>query len=149
MDPPALLDLNVLIALFDPDHIHHEPAHDWFADGRHRGWATCPLTENGLVRVLSNPGYGATVQRAEEILGRLARFCKSGDHHFWKDSVSLRDETLFVRRFVSGHRQLTDIYLLGLAHRNGGRLATFDRTVPIKAVVGARRDALVVIAPAG
>ncbi|HXW07670.1 MAG TPA: TA system VapC family ribonuclease toxin [Vicinamibacterales bacterium] len=149
MEPPALLDLNVLIALFDPDHVHHEPAHDWFAQSRHRGWATSPLTENGLVRVLSNPRYGATVQRAGDILTRLASFCESGHHHFWAGTVSLREETLFARRFISGHRQLTDIYLLAIALKHGGRLATFDRTIPHKAVIGARRDTLEVIGPAG
>jgi predicted nucleic acid-binding protein len=61
---PALLDVNFLVALFDPDHIHHDAAHDWFADERAHGWATCPLTENGLVRVVTNAAYGAAPIRA-------------------------------------------------------------------------------------
>jgi hypothetical protein len=145
---PALLDVNLLVALFDPDHIHHENAHDWFADNRSLGWATCPVTENGFVRVLANPAYGAAVARPSELVARLRRFCRGTHYHFWTDDVSLRDETLFDPAFLGGHRQLTDIYLLGLARKRGGRLATFDRTIPYKAVVGARRDLLEVIAPA-
>ena len=146
---PALLDVNVLVALFDPDHVHHELSHDWFADRRPGGWATCPVTENGFVRVLSNPAYGNAVTRPSDLISRLRRFCRSGHHVFWPDTVSLRDETLFDPAFVSGHRLVTDIYLLGLAHRQGGCLATFDRSIPFKAVVGGTRDLLEVISGAG
>jgi toxin-antitoxin system PIN domain toxin len=148
MSRTALLDVNVLVALFDPDHVHHELAHDWFAENRSHGWATCPVTENGFVRVLANPAYGGTVTRATALVARLRTFCASGRHEFWPDQVSLRDETLFDTAFLSGHRQLTDIYLLGLAKKKGGRLVTFDRTIPLKAVVGARRDLLAVVSPA-
>jgi hypothetical protein len=141
----ALLDVNVLVALFDPDHVHHELAHDWFADNRAAGWATCPLTENGFVRVLANPAYGATVTRAADLVERLRRFRASGHHHFWPDAVSLCDETLFDRRLLGGHRQVTDAYLLGLAKKMGGRLASFDRTTPLKAVRGATAAMLTVI----
>jgi hypothetical protein len=141
----ALLDVNLLIALFDPDHIHHELAHDWFADHRAGGWATCPQTENGFVRVLTNPAYGTAVRRPVELITRLRQFCSSGDHVFWPASVSLRDEGVFNVALVRGYRQLTDVYLLGLAVRSGGRLATFDRTIPLGAVVGATRDNLAVI----
>lgn len=148
MSRPALLDVNVLVALFDPDHIHHDLAHDWFADNRPRGWATCPVTENGFVRVLSNPAYGSAVSRPSELVARLRRFCRSGHHQFWPDVVSLTDESLFDPAFVGGHRQITDVYLLGLAKKRGGRLATFDRTITRKAVVGAERDLVDVIATA-
>ncbi len=146
---PALLDVNLLVALFDPEHVHHETAHDWFADTASDGWATCPMTENGFVRVLANPAYGAAISRPSELVARLRRFCKGPHYRFWTDDVSLRDETLFDPSFLTSHRQLTDIYLLGLARRHGGRLATFDRTIPLKAVVGARRELLEVVAPAG
>ena len=148
MTRPALLDVNVLVALFDPDHIHHDLAHDWFADNRSHGWATCPITENGFVRVLANPAYGGPVSRASELLSRLVMFCHAADHRFWPDAVSLRDETRFDPAMVTGHRQLTDIYLLGLASTRSGRLATFDRTIPVKAVVGATTQTLAVIEPA-
>jgi hypothetical protein len=143
----ALLDVNLLVALFDPDHIHHETAHDWFADNASEGWATCPVTEAGFVRVLANPTYGAAISRPSELIARLRRFCRGPQYQFWAGDVSLRDETLFDPAFVTS-RHTTDIYLLGLAKRRRGRLATFDRTIPLKAVVGARRELLEVVAPA-
>ena len=149
MSGVALLDVNVLVALFDPDHVHHELAHDWFADNRDGGWATCPMTEAGFVRVLSNPSYGGPVLRPADLITRLARFCKSGHHHFWEEGVSLRDETVFDRSMLAGHRQLTDAYLLALARRHRGRLASFDRSIPIKTVIGAQRNHLALIGPAG
>jgi toxin-antitoxin system PIN domain toxin len=145
---PALLDVNVLVALFDPDHIHHEAAHDWFADYHSAGWATCPVTENGFFRVLSNPAYGAAVTRPVDLADRLRRFCASPQHRFWDDSISFRDGQLFDHAFVGGHRQVIDVYLLALAVKKGGCLATFDRTIPLKAVKGATRPRLLVIGPA-
>jgi hypothetical protein len=147
MTRTALLDVNVLVALFDPDHIHHELAHDWFADNRPGGWATCPVTENGFLRVLSNPAYGGAITREPDLVARLRKFCDSGHHQFWPDAVSLRDTALFDAAFITGHRQLTDVYLLGLATKKGGCLVTFDRAIPLKAVRGAGRVALAVITP--
>jgi hypothetical protein len=144
----SLLDVNVLVALFDPDHVHHEIAHDWLADHHTAGWATCPVTENGFVRVVTNPAYGLDGVRADAVLGRLRRFCASDRHHFWPDAVSLRDQKLFDLAVARGYRQLTDVYLLGLAVRMKGSLATFDRTIPLGAVIGAHRDALQVIGTA-
>ncbi len=148
MSGAALLDVNVLVALFDPAHIHHDVAHDWFsADGR-AAWATCPVTEAGFLRVLTNPAYGGTAMRVAELAALLTRFCRSGGHVFWPDRVSLLDTALFDLTRAAGHRQMTDVYLLGLACRMGGRLATFDRTIPIRAVKGATAASLEVIAPA-
>ena len=144
----ALLDVNFLVALFDPDHVHHDIAHDWFAEHRTGGWATCPLTENGFIRVVTNPAYAADVRRPDEAIARLGQFCASGDHVFWTESLSLRDRTIFSASFIRGHRQLTDVYLLGLAVSMGGHLATFDRTIPLGAVVKATRRNLTFVAPA-
>ena len=144
----SLLDVNVLVALFDPDHVHHDLAHDWFADHRADGWATCAITENGFVRVVSNPRYQPNGPRPAAALEQLRRFCASGKHHFWSEAVSLRDTELFNLANARGHRQVTDVYLLGLAKRMGGRLATFDRTVPLSAVKGARAETLILIQPA-
>jgi toxin-antitoxin system PIN domain toxin len=141
----SLLDVNVLVALFDPDHVHHDVAHDWFADEGRAGWATCAVTETGLLRVLSRPGYGAEIRRPADLIPLLRKFCKSGGHRFWEDSVSLRDDQLFEPALIRGHAQLTDIYLLGMARRHRGRLATFDRTIPVSAVKGAKRELLQVI----
>ncbi len=148
MSGEALLDVNVLVALFDPDHVHHDLAHDWFTDNRSDGWATCPITENGFIRVLSNPTYGSRVTRPDELVARLKKFCASGHHSFWADAVSLRDGRLFNVAFAAGHRQVTDVYLLGLAVSMRGRLVTFDAGIPRRAVVGATRHSLQVIAPA-
>jgi toxin-antitoxin system PIN domain toxin len=139
----GLLDVNVLIALFDPDHIHHEPAHVWLADHRSEGWATCPLTENGVVRILSNPAYSATAERPARVVERLGAFRASGDHVFWPDDVSLCDPAAF--HLTVGHRRLTDVYLLALARAHGGRLVTFDRSIPVAAVRGARAEHLLVV----
>jgi hypothetical protein len=143
----ALLDVNVLVALFDPDHIHHDVAHDWFADAGRAGWATSPVTESGFIRVLSNPAYRGTVARAADLAGRLRRFCDSAGHVFWADELSLLNGSLFDLSRIAGHRQLTDVYLLGQAQSRGGRLVTFDRTIPVRAVKGATADSLEVIAP--
>ncbi len=136
------------MALFSPDHVHHTLAHDWFEDEREAGWATCPLTENAFVRLLSHPGLGIAM-RPHELAERLRRFCSSGFHSFWPDAVSLRDARLFNQSYISGHRQITDIYLLGLAVKMGGRLATCDRSIPFRAVVGATRAHIVMLEPAG
>lgn len=148
MDRPALLDVNVLVALFDPEHVHHELAHDWFSDNRGDGWATCPVTENGFLRVLSNPAYRSALPRIPDLTVRLRTFCGDPHHRFWPDAVSLRDPTLFDPGLIGGHRQLTDIYLLGLARKRDGCLVTFDRTIPVKAVIGADQRTLAVVAPA-
>lgn len=141
----ALLDVNLLVALFDPDHIHHDLAHDWFHDQRTAGWATCPLTENGLLRVLTNPAYTAP-HRPADIVERLRAFRSSGHHRFLADDVSLCDARLFNLALMRGHRQVTDIYLLGLAKHSDAALATFDRTIPLASVKGATRANLFVIA---
>ena len=143
----ALLDVNVVIALFNPSHVHHEVAHDWFEDHRPFGWATCPITENGFLRILSHPQAEVEADRST-LVASLRTFCASGDHEFWPDAVSLLDETLFEPSAILSHRQLTDVYLLGLATRMGGALATFDASIPLKAVKGATTESLSVIAPA-
>ncbi len=140
----ALLDVNVLVALFDPVHAHHEAAHEWFATNRALGWSTCPLTENGLVRIISNPSYPGRLTTISDAITRLERFRASGHHTFWPDSVSICDQA--VRSVhIQGYRQLTDVYLLALAVKNDGRLATFDRGIPLSSVNGAGADHLTLI----
>lgn len=134
----ALLDVNVLVALFDPAHPSHDEAHEWFVANREGGWATCPVTVNGCVRILSNPAYPSVEARPEEVISRLQALCSSPDHEFWVDRISLLDERIFRAKMIVGHRNVTDIYLLGLALHHKGRLATFDRSIPLKPVVGAR-----------
>lgn len=144
----ALLDVNVLVALFFPDHVHHDLAHDWFADHHRGGWATCAATENGFVRVACQQPSGDGILRPADILVHFRRFCAGKHHHDWSEIVSLRDTTLFAPQFIRGHRQISDVYLLGLAKKMSGRLATFDRTIPLQAVRGATLDLLQIIEPA-
>jgi uncharacterized protein len=148
MKPVALLDVNVLIALFDTVHSHHDLAHDWFADNHDSGWATCPLTENGLLRILGSPARRDTFVPISQLSDHLRRFCASGRHEFWPDTISLRDERIFDLAFVRSHRQVSDVYLLGLAVEHGARLVTFDQGIQLAAVKGATRQSLEVISPA-
>jgi toxin-antitoxin system PIN domain toxin len=145
MTRPALLDVNLLVALFHPSHIHHDTAHSWLAANRNSGWATCPITENGVVRILANPAASGAEYRATDLARQLKRFCQSGNHVFWADDVSLSDDRLFDLTLVAGFRQLTDVYLLGLAKHHDGRLATFDGAIPMAAVRGARPENLVLV----
>lgn len=140
----TLLDVNLLVALFDAMHIQHEAAHEWFALNQKGGWASCPLTENGLVRVLSNPAYQGRRTTVGDAIQRLHRFRESKEHTFWPDSVSLCEEIVRTAH-IQGYRQLTDVYLLALAVMNGGRLATFDGGIPLPAVAGAEAENIVQI----
>ena len=142
----ALLDVNVLVALFDPAHANHDEAHEWFARNRKHGWATCPITINGFVRVVSNPAYPAFDHDPAGIARRIRSLCAHHTgHRFWEDSISLADDKLFRLSNLRGHQQITAVYLLGLAVRNLGRLATFDRSIPTKAVLGFDPSHLAVI----
>jgi uncharacterized protein len=147
MDGVALLDVNVMVALFDGDHVHHDAAHDWFAEARTHGWATTPVTENGVLRVLSNPSYHAAALTATTLRAHLRTFCASGGHVFWAGDVSLLDEDVLAPHATLTHRQLTDLHLLALAVKHGGLLATFDRSIPVSAVRGATRAHLLVLGP--
>ena len=138
----ALPDVNVLVALFDPNHPNHEDAHRWFGANRKQGWAACPHTINGCVRVLSNPSYPSFEAGPPQVIAHLKLLCEGPGHEFWKDEASLLDESLFDASFILGHRTITDVYLLGLAVRRKGRVATFDRSIPLRSVVGAGADHL-------
>jgi hypothetical protein len=129
-----LLDVNVVLALFDPNHVSHEAAHHWFETvGRH-AWATCPLVENGVVRIASHPSYPSRPGGPKDVLELLKRLCAASSHQFWPDSVSLLDDTLFEPNVPIAHDHINDVYLLALSVQQGGKLATFDRRIPFNAV---------------
>jgi len=132
----ALLDVNVLIALLDPDHASHEAAIHWFAKHAPEGWASSPITQNGCIRVMSNPGYPKPIP-AQAVMRRLADACRDSIHEFWSDDVSLLDPQLIDATRIHGSRQLTDVYLLALTVKHEGRFVTFDTSVPLDAVRGA------------
>jgi toxin-antitoxin system PIN domain toxin len=138
MTKVALLDVNVLVALFQPDHVHHDLAHDWFADNRRSGWATCPVTETGLVRLLANPRFHGSGIAVSAVVERLRRLQSDPAHEWWEANISLTDAALFQLTAIRGHRQVTDVYLAGLAHSRHGKLVTFDRGVSWSAVAGAK-----------
>ena len=138
----ALLDVNVLIALHDRDHVHHAGATAWLAANMGAGWASCPLTQNGCLRVLSHPGY-ANPQPLRRLLTMLHQSTNTDWHAFWPDDISLLDATRFEHAHIHGPKQLTDLYLLGLAVRHQGRLVSFDLRIPISAVTGAEARHLV------
>lgn len=125
---PYLLDVNVLIALAWPSHLHHPDAHAWFGRARKAGFRTCPLTQTGFVRISSNPKFTPDAVTPADALALLERITALPFHEFWPDDLSLR-EALTGQRLLVGHRQITDAYLLALAARRGGALATFDRAV--------------------
>jgi toxin-antitoxin system PIN domain toxin len=142
----ALLDINVLIALFDPDHVFHERAHGWWSANVARGWASCPLTENGVVRIMCNPGYSQRIRLSpSDLIRRLDGFAANSDHEFWPDALSLRDNKHFAPDRIHGSRQVTDAYLLGLATAHGGCLVSFDESIAQSAVVRAKSRNVLVI----
>lgn len=140
----ALLDVNALIALLDPDHSSHERATEWFRAHGAQGWASCPITENGCVRIMSSPGYPNSLP-VRAIVERLADACSTPLHEFWPDDISVLDAQLTDAGRIHGPRQVTDIYLLALAVRHGGRFVTFDSSVARSAVIGADHRHLVVL----
>ncbi|MDA8062093.1 MAG: PIN domain-containing protein [Actinomycetota bacterium] len=140
----ALLDVNVLLALLDMDHIDHSRARAWLDAEIADGWASCAITQNGFVRVLSQPRYPNPVSPATA-MDLLERACSTEHHAFWPCSVSLLDRAILDRTRLHGQGQVTDAYLLALAVSRGGRFVTFDRNLPAGAVVGARAEHLVVL----
>jgi uncharacterized protein len=140
----ALFDVNVLIAMLDEQHVHHWTAHQWWAENQETGWATCPLTENGMARIMSQPTYKNPIT-ATFAIDLLAEQIGKTDHAFWADDVSIRDSDRFDPNSILGPNQITDLYLLALAVKHGGRLITLDRTIPVSAVRKAEPRHLVAI----
>lgn len=130
-----LLDVNVLLALLDPVHPHHALAHDWFVDAS-ASWASCGVTQNGALRVMSHPRYGNAVESVAVAADLLSDLCRQPGHVFWPSDLSLLDSPLIDRERLLASEQVTDTYLLALAVRHGGRLATFDKRLITSAVRG-------------
>jgi toxin-antitoxin system PIN domain toxin len=138
----ALLDVNVLIALCDSSHIHHSQAMQWLGEHIDEGWASCPLTQNGCIRIMSLPAYPNA--RAPSVIADLLREATATEsHQFWPDRVSLLDKPLFDWSQLLNSRQITDAYLLALAIKHGGRFVTFDHAIPLPAVNGATEQHLI------
>lgn len=142
----SLLDVNVVISLLDPDHDFHQRAHAWWGEHSEAGWASCPMTENGVVRVMAHPGYNPERSLTVTALSSLLRrFAAGTNHEFWPDAVSILDDAFIDTAKVLGPRQITDVYLLALAASRGGRLVTFDESVHAAAVPQVSGQHLLVI----
>jgi toxin-antitoxin system PIN domain toxin len=124
-----LLDANLLLALSWPSHTHHHRAQTWFKKNAKYGWATCPFTQTAFIRLSSNPSVFHDATTPLEAQLALDISLNHPNHHFWPDSLSVRDAIAPLRSSVVGHRQITDAYLLGLAIFRKGKLATFDRAI--------------------
>jgi toxin-antitoxin system PIN domain toxin len=140
----ALLDINVLVALLDLDHSHHRAARKWLQQEAKHGWASCPITQNGCIRVMSQPSYSSPVPPGS-VIARLKAATETSYHGFWPDDAIILDPGIVKPDRVHGPKQITDIYLLALAVQHAGRFVTFDATVPTSAVSSARKHHLAVI----
>ena len=137
----TLLDVNVLIALLDPQHVHHDPAHHWFAQHSSAGWATCPLTQNGVLRILGHPRYPNCPGSPAAVMPLLMGLLSHPHHHFWADALSWSATSAIRGDQVVAHGQITDVYLLALAVHQHGSLASFDSRINTRVVPGGQ-DAL-------
>jgi len=140
----ALLDVNVLIALHDRDHVHHERAAMWFEANIEHGWASCPLTQNGCLRIMSQPQYSSP-QPLASLVQMLRSSTQTRFHALWPDALSILDAKTFAHSHMHSARQLTDLYLLALAVQRQGRLVSFDQRIPFSAVLGAGPEHLVLL----
>jgi toxin-antitoxin system PIN domain toxin len=141
-----LLDTNVLIALLWPSHDKHETAVKWFSRHRTKGWATCPLTQAGFVRIVSNPAFSRDAVQPREAVQVLLANTSTDDHTFWPDEPTLAEAVAFAGVRLIGHQQVTDAYLLGLAIRRGGALATLDESISaLTDTKAAERKAIAVV----
>lgn len=140
----TLFDVSALLAVFDKDHVFHGRARAWWAENADGGWASCPLTQNGFIRIMSQQSYSQH-RSIVEAIEALRAGVDQPSHEFWPDGISLTDDGLFDRSHILGPNQITDVYLLGLAVKNDGRLVTFDRGISMKAVRWAETRHLVVL----
>ena len=125
----ALLNVNILIALAWPEHRQHSLARAWFSKNRAKGWATCPLVQAGFVRILSNPAFSSQAVSVQEAVEALRISLQDDAHRFWPDSISFPDAIRLLELPLTGHQKITDAYLIALAIKNRGKLATLDRGI--------------------
>ena len=140
----ALLDVNVLIALLDADHLHHRRAREWLEANIAAGWASCPITQNGCIRILSQLSYPNAL-KPPEVAARLREATEAVFHQFWAEGPSLLAPGLVAWEYLIGSRQVTDAYLLALAVHHDGCFVTFDQGVARHVVPGAGEQHLVVL----
>jgi len=133
----SLLDVNILVALLDGGHLHHGLVTEWLRNSQSGGWASCPLTQNGCLRILSLPAYPNPHPLAM-VAQRLAQAVAHPSHQFWPDSLSLLDPGRLQWDRMLSSRQVTDTYLLALAVEQDARLVSLDQGISLQAVSGAK-----------
>ena len=140
----ALFDVNMLLALLDAAHVHHSRARSWLLSQSNPAWASCPLTQNGFIRIVSQPAYPGhiSVVQATDL---LAKATSTSHHQFWPDGLSLLDRAIFHHGQIHGPKQITDAYLLALAVNHGGRLVALDRSIPVTCVRHAKKENLLLL----
>jgi hypothetical protein len=141
----GLLDVNVLVALAWPNHLHHEQARAWFEKNHRAGWATCPVTESGFVRVSSNRRVTPAATRPEAAIRLLREMTGLPGHSFWTDDTSIARSQWIAAERLLGHGQVTDAHLVALTLRRRGRLVTFDRGVAEILPAGVAKDVLILL----
>lgn len=129
----ALLDVNVLIALIDEQHVHHGRVQAWFLAGSDIQWLSCPITENAVMRIVTNPSYSQKWSMAD-VHRSLRLLMVATEHRFVADDISLLDTSSFDVDRLRSPKQLTDTYLLALATHHGAVLATLDARIASDAV---------------
>jgi len=139
-----LLDLNTLLALLDPLHVFHEAAHGWVETTPGLRFLTCPLVQNGVVRIASQSTYPNSLGTSAEVCAVVAASCADSRHEFCPDDISLLDPAHLARPALLPPSRVTDRYLLALARRHGASLATFDRLIPAEAVPDGPRHLTVI-----
>ncbi len=140
----ALLDVNMLIALLDSAHVHHSVAQQWMSSQVQHGWASCPITQNGCIRIMSQPNYPGGAFVSAEVAARLGESAV-GNHKFWPDDINLIAPGALNWARLLGHRQITDAYLLALAVKHSGRMVSLDRRISAATVFGATDSHIIVV----
>ena len=141
----SLLDVNALIGLLDANHQHHAAITGWLGQNKDP-WASCPITQNGYLRIVTQEGYRNTIS-IKEAIKKLSQAVSTPDHEFLSDDISLLDQHLVARKHIQGHKQLTDIYLLALSVSHGARFVTLDKRISRVAVPQATNASVGVIRP--
>jgi len=142
----SLLDINLIIALLDSAHVFHRSAQIWLEKEIENGWATCPITENGVIRIMSQNAYPNS-QPPSKIAERLAEACQHPTHEFWPETISLVKDGVIRWQYLLGPRQITDAYLLAIAVVNQGKFVSFDQHINLSVVSGATPANLQVFQP--
>ena len=140
----SLLDVNVLVALLDKDHNAHEIVAEWFTTHVRKGWFSCPLTQNGCIRILSAPQYPQPLHITDAV-EKLRQATSSKYHSFISDSISIINDDLIDSAYLLGHRQITDAYLLALAVSHDSRFVTLDSRIPLRIVKNANERSLIAL----